>query len=69
MGKIKKNPIIDTEGNIVGYEAPSKGIKIIVCDKKDADAIIIKNHYSHKCTKNSFISFLVYYNDKVSGAL
>ena len=41
----------------------------MVCTKKEADEIIIANHYSHKATKNSFLSFLVYYKDKVAGAL
>jgi len=60
MANIKKYPIVE-DGKIIGYEAPQKGIKIVVCDKKDADEIIIKHHYSHKPTKNSFLSFLVYY--------
>ena len=69
MGKIKKYPILDDNGNIIGYEAPDKGIRIMVCKKAEADPIIIANHYSHKVTKNSFLSFLVYYYGKVSGAL
>ena len=69
MSKLKKNPILDDTGQIIGYEAPTKEIRIVVCDKKEADAIIIANHYSHKATKNSFLSFLVYYKDEVSGAL
>ena len=68
MGKIKKIPIYQ-DNKIIGYEAPSKGIKIVVCMKSEADPIIIANHYSHKVTKNSFLSFLVYYYGKVSGAL
>ena len=68
MGKIKKIPIYQ-DNKIIGYEAPSKGIKIVVCKKSEADPIIITNHYSHKVTKNSFLSFLVYYYGKVSGAL
>jgi hypothetical protein len=40
-----------------------------MCEKKQADAIIVKNHYSNKPTKNSFLNMLVYYNDIVSGAL
>ncbi len=60
---------MDDDGNIIGYEAPEKGIRIVECDKKEADAIIIQHHYSHKVTKNSFLSFLVYYYGKVSGAL
>lgn len=68
MGKIKKYPVIEDE-RIVGYEAPEKEIKILVCKKSEADPIIIANHYSHKVTRNSFLSFLVYYEGKVSGAL
>ena len=68
MGKIKKIPIYQ-DNKIIGYEAPSKGIKIVGCKKSEADPIIIANHYSHKVTKNSFLSFLVYYYGKVSGAL
>ena len=69
MSKLKKNPILNDDGDIIGYEAPQKEIKILVCTKKEADAIIIKNHYSHKATKNSFLSFLVYYKGEINGAL
>lgn len=69
MSKLKKNPILNDSGDIIGYEAPSKEIKIMVCPKKDADVIITANHYSHKPTKNSFLSFLVYYKGEVNGAL
>lgn len=65
---LRKVPIVEG-GKIVGYEAPDKQLKILVCDKKEADSIIIKHHYSHKATKNSFLSFLVYYKGKVEGAL
>ena len=68
MSKLKKHPIIQ-DGKIIGYEQKEKEIKIVVCNKKEADEIIIANHYSHKATKNSFLSFLVYYKDKVAGAL
>ncbi len=40
-----------------------------MCKKDQADNIIVKHHYSKKPTKNSFLNLLVYYNDKVSGAL
>lgn len=66
---LTKKPILDIFDNIIGYDCPSKGIKIIECEKKSADSIIIRNHYSHKLTKNSFKSFLVYYNGKINGAL
>lgn len=64
MSKLKKHPIIQDD-KIIGYEQKEKEIKIVVCNKKEADEIIIANHYSHKATKNSFLSFLVYYKDKV----
>lgn len=67
--KLKKNPIKDSSGAIIGYEAPSKGIQIITCTKAEADPIIKANHYSHKVTRNSFLNFLVYYNGIESGAL
>lgn len=53
----------------IGYECPSKGIMIVMCDKIQADFIVSKYHYSGKPTKNSFLSFLVYYNGRVNGAL
>ena len=56
-------------GNIEGYEAVGKDIAIRICDKSQADAIIVPHHYSHKVTKNSFISFLVYYKGKINGAM
>jgi len=69
MGKLKKYIIKDLFGYIIGYECPSKEIKIIVCDKCQADSIIVKNHYSSKPTKNSFLSLLVYYKNEIHGAL
>jgi len=69
MGKLKKYPIKDLFGFTIGYECPSKEIKIIVCDKSQADLIIVKNHYSSKPTKNSFLSLLVYYKNQINGAL
>lgn len=69
MSKYKKYPVTDSAGKIIGYEVKEKDIKIIVCQKKEADNIIITNHYSHKATKNSFLSFLVYYKGNICGAL
>lgn len=69
MATLKKYKIQDTDGNTIGFECPSKEIKIITCKKSEADTIIIKNHYSHKPTKNSFLSFLVYYKNEIHGAL
>ncbi len=56
-------------GGVIGYEAPEKGVKIVVCEKAEADNVIVKHHYSRKVTKNSFVSLLVLYNGKVNGAL
>jgi hypothetical protein len=67
--RISKKPICDIFGNIEGFEAPEKDIAIKVCQKAEADEIIIQHHYSHKVTQNSFLSFLVYYKGKVNGAL
>jgi hypothetical protein len=70
MSNLKKTPIFDIFNlYIIGFECQSKEIKIIVCDKINADTIISKYHYSNKPTKNSFLNFLVYYKGKISGAL
>ena len=68
MCRIKKRPICSL-GSTIGWEAPEKEIRLIMCDKSQADKIITVHHYSHKPTKNSFLSFLVYYKGVVSGAL
>ncbi len=39
MRKLTKIPIINDNKEIVGYEAPEKQIKILVCNKKDADEV------------------------------
>lgn len=68
--RIKKYPIYDLMGGgVIGYEAPEKGVKIVVCEKAEADNVIVKHHYSRKVTKNSFVSLLVLYHGKVNGAL
>ena len=59
--RISKRPIFDLMGCCIGYEAQEKGIRIIECEKGEADRIICRNHYSHKVTKNSFVSLLVVY--------
>tara|TARA_R110000868_G_scaffold322138_1_gene583127 strand:+ start:18 stop:644 length:627 start_codon:yes stop_codon:yes gene_type:complete len=69
MTKLKKNPLYDWTGHLIGYECKKKDIAIKWCNKKDADNIIVKNHYSKKSTKNSFLNMLVYYHNNVSGAL
>lgn len=66
--RIHKKPIIDGD-KVIGFAAVEKPIKILVCNKAEADKLVIEHHYSHKATKNSFLSFLVYYNDVVSGVL
>jgi hypothetical protein len=66
---LKKNPIKNMFGFIIGYECPIKQIKIIECEKPMADSIIKKNHYSKKSTKNSCLNLLVYHFNKISGAL
>lgn len=66
---IAKQPIYNLFGMCIGYEAPEKGIRIVECEKSVADRIVEKYHYSHKVTKNSFCSLLVYHYGKVSGAL
>lgn len=67
--KLKKRPITDLAGTVIGYEAPSKETAIMECDKSLADKIIVAHHYSHKCVKNSFLSLAVLYNGTVEGAL
>lgn len=62
-------PVLNLVGDCIGYEVAEKGIKIIECEKSQADRIIVKHHYSHKAVPNSFVSLLVLYNGKVEGAL
>jgi len=54
---------------LVGAACPSKGVSIQKCAKAQADEIVTKQHYSHKPVQNSFLSFLVYHNGAVGGAL
>lgn len=71
--RIAKRPVYENllfgRGEMIGYEAPSKGIRIEVCDKIVADRIIVEHHYAHKSAPNSFLSFGVYHWGKLSGAL
>lgn len=69
MGKLVKQPVYDWLGFMVGYECPSKEVKIQTCEKAEADEVITKHHYSKKPTRNSFLSFLVYWKGEVHGAL
>lgn len=59
MRKLKKVALFDLLGYCNGFSCPSKQIEIISCEKGQADTIIKEHHYSHKVTKNSFLSFLV----------
>jgi len=67
--RYRKYPVLDLSGRCIGYEVPEKQIKIIECEKAQADRIIRLHHYSHKVTKNSFVSLLVLYQGGVEGAL
>lgn len=69
MPKLRKYPIYDLFGGVIGYEAPDKEIAITECDKAEADKIIVPHHYSHKVTQNTCISLLVHYKKKVHGAM
>jgi len=67
--KLKKTPITDLFGYCIGYECPEKKIKILECEKAEADRIIIPHHYSHKVASNSCINLVVLYKGKSEGAL
>lgn len=67
--KLKKVPIEDLFGYCIGYECPDKDIKLVECEKAEADAIIIPHHYSHKVAPNSFLNLLVIYKGCKEGAL
>ena len=69
MAKLRKFPITDLFGGVIGYECPEKGIAIRECEKSQADSIVTPHHYSHKVTKNSCINLLVTYYGKVEGAM
>ena len=53
---------------LVTYSNQAK-IKILKVNKSQADNLVCKYHYSKKPTTNSFLSFLVYYNNKINGVL
>jgi hypothetical protein len=67
--RYRKIPVYDLAGTCIGYECPEKNIKIVEAKKAAADRIICRSHYSHKVTKNSFVSLLVVYMGGVEGAL
>ena len=54
---------------LVGIECKSKHTKLLEVDKKVADEIIRKNHYSKKPCSNSFVSFIVEWRGATHGAL
>lgn len=64
-----KRPIKDLSGQICGWADDAKCIELTICDKAEADAVIVPHHYSGKVTKNSFASFLVTWFGKVHGAI
>lgn len=66
---IHKRPIYNLVGDCIGYEAIQKDIKIVECDKATADKIVSKHHYSHKATKNSFVSLIVLFHNKIGGGV
>lgn len=67
--KLNKSPVLAFCGFVIGYECKEKGIKLMECDKAQADAIIVPHHFSHKVTKNSCLNLLVLYKGKIRGAM
>ena len=67
--RYRKYPITDLADNIIGFSCPEKHIEIRECDKRQADMVIVPHHYSHKVTKNSCLSMLVLFHNKIRGAL
>lgn len=67
--RYRKIPVCDLFGGCIGYECPEKEIRIVECDKEQADRIIQRNHYSHKSVSNSCTSLVVYYKGRIHGAL
>lgn len=52
-------PILDAAGLCVGWFNRRRGLELVECEKRAADEIISRYHYSKKPTKNSFCSLLV----------
>lgn len=67
--KLKKTPIVNLVGEIIGYEAAAKDIKIIECKKIEADEIITPHHYSKKVTKAACINLIVIFKGRPEGAI
>lgn len=65
--KLNKSPVLGLCGFVIGYECKEKGIKIVECDKAQADSIVVPHHFSHKVTKNSCINLLVLYRGNIRG--
>ena len=58
--KLNKSPVLGLCGFVIGYECKEKEIRLLECDKAQADAIIVPHHFSHKVTKNIYSSLVTY---------
>ncbi|XIA64776.1 hypothetical protein ACFIOY_39380 [Bradyrhizobium sp. TZ2] len=47
----------------------AKEIRVAPISKKDADALIIRLHYSHKTVNNAFLALGVFLNGRLEGAM
>ncbi|WFU42585.1 hypothetical protein QA640_09025 [Bradyrhizobium sp. CB82] len=47
----------------------AKAIRVAPISKKDADALIIRLHYSHKTVNNAFLALGVFLNGRLEGAM
>ncbi|SDI98904.1 hypothetical protein SAMN05216338_103572 [Bradyrhizobium sp. Rc2d] len=47
----------------------AKEIRVAPIAKKDADALIIRLHYSHKTVNNAFLALGVFLNGRLEGAM
>ncbi|MEH2537959.1 hypothetical protein V1278_001432 [Bradyrhizobium sp. AZCC 1577] len=45
----------------------AKDIRVVPIAKKDADALIIRLHYSHKTVNNAFLALGVFLNGRLEG--
>ncbi len=66
--KLNKSPVLGFCGFVIGYECKEKEIKLMECDKAQADVLSFY-HFSHKVTKNSCLNLLVLYKGKIRGAM
>jgi len=58
MAKLKKQPIRDWTNYVIGFECKKKQIKIIMCEKSQADNLISKYHYSKKTNKKFIFKYV-----------